>query len=257
MLVCSSKFWPQRTDRLFPITLWIWKPVQLDGQLEWSWFSPLGKSEKSLLLRFSPIFEGPSFLHKRAEEGLVSAALLACGCRGSHHGCTRCARTTQWYIQQISSNFALAPCLSANRAARSLVIICHMSVTMALTNQIDGWTLRDSAISHVLLNFGPELASPALNQLIRAMWDCKSPPKGWDLQSHMAESFCRFFELKSFLFQFYFSSFYLFESRIGSMMINTISPGSWGSLAASRPTTAALGPRFSHTARLPGEMVYK
>ena len=56
------------------------------------------------------------------------------------------------------------------------IIICHMSLTMALTNQIDGWTLWDSAISHVLLNFGPELASPALNQLIRAMWDCKSPP---------------------------------------------------------------------------------
>ena len=49
---------------------------------------------------------------------------------------------------------------------------------MALTNQIDGWTLRDSAILHVPFNFGLELASPALNQLIRAMWDCKSPPKG-------------------------------------------------------------------------------
>ena len=60
-----------------------------------------------------------------------------------------------------------------------------MSVTMhsdALTNQIDGWSLRDSAISHVPLNFGPELSSPALNQLIRAMWDCKSPPLGWYLQ---------------------------------------------------------------------------
>ena len=134
-----------------------------------------------------------------------------------------------------------------------------MSVTMALTNQIDGWTLRDSAISHVPLNFGPELASPALNQLIRAMWDYKSPPKGGYLQSHMAESFCRFFELKSFLFELYFFELYLFESSIGSMMINTISPGSRGSLAASRPATAALGPtarpsgcrgvpRFSHTA---------
>ena len=30
-------------------------------------------------------------------------------------------------------------------------IICHMSVTMTLTNQIDGWTLRDSAISHYTL----------------------------------------------------------------------------------------------------------
>ena len=57
-----------------------------------------------------------------------------------------------------------------------------------------------------------------------------------------------FFELKSFLFEFYFFELYLFESSIGSMMINTISPGSRGSLAASRPATAALGPRFSHTA---------
>ena len=134
------------------------------------------------------------------------------------------------------------------------VIICHMSVTMALTNQIDGWTLRDSAISHVLLNFGPELASPALNQLIRAMWDCKSPPKGGYLQSHMAESFCRFFELKSFLFEFCFFELYLFESSIGSMMINTISPGSRGSLAASRPATA--GRDLAILPQLPGEVVY-
>ena len=42
------------------------------------------------------------------------------------------------------------------------------------------------------------------------------------------------------------------------MMINTISPGSRGSLAASRPATAARGgPRFSHTAPQPGEIVYK
>ena len=157
--------------------------------------------------------------------------------------------------------------VGVSRANVNFVIICHMSVTMALTNQIvDGWTLRDSAISHVLLNFGPELASPALNQLIRAMWDCKSPPKGGYLQSHMAESFCRFFELKSFLFEFYFFELYLFESSIGSMMINTISPGSRGSLAASRPATAALGPAALGAAvacrdlaippRLPGEIVY-
>ena len=129
-----------------------------------------------------------------------------------------------------------------------IVIICHMSVTMALTNQIDGWTLRDSAISHVPLCFGPELASPALNQPIRAMWDCKSPPKGWYLQSRMAESFCRFFELKSFLFEFYF--FELSLSSIGSMMINTISRGSRGSLAAVVGRDLALPPLQ------PGEIVY-
>ena len=129
-----------------------------------------------------------------------------------------------------------------------------MSVTMALTNQIDGWTFRDSAISHVPLNFGPELASPALNQLIRAIWGCKSPPLGWYLQSHIAESFCRFFELKSVLFEFYFFKFYLFESSIGSKMINTISPGSRDSLAASpppppwQPSECHGEPRFSHTA---------
>ena len=58
----------------------------------------------------------------------------------------------------------------------------------------------------------------------------------------MAESFCRFFELKGFLFEFYFFELYLFELSIGSIMINTISPGSRGSLAASRPATAALRP---------------
>ena len=82
----------------------------------------------------------------------------------------------------------------------------------------------------------------------------KSPPKGGDLQSHMAESFCRVFELKSFLFEFYFFELYLFESSIGSMMINTISPGSRGSLAASRPATAARD--LAILPRLPGEIVY-
>ena len=43
------------------------------------------------------------------------------------------------------------------------------------------------------------------------------------------------------------------------MMINTISPGSRGSLAASRPATAALGPAGRDLAilpQLPGEIVY-
>ena len=51
--------------------------------------------------------------------------------------------------------------------------ICHVSVSMAQTNQIDGRKLRDSAISHVPLTFGPELALPSPNQLIRAMRFCK------------------------------------------------------------------------------------
>ena len=82
----------------------------------------------------------------------------------------------------------------------------------------------------------------------------------------MAESFCRFFELKSFLFEFYFFELYLFESSIGSMMISTISPGSRGSLAASWPATAvprACGPPAAVACRdlailprLPGEIVY-
>ena len=78
----------------------------------------------------------------------------------------------------------------------------------------------------------------------------------------MAEGFCSFFELKSFLFEFYFFELSLFESSIGSMMINTISPGSQGSLAASRPSTAA-SPRAAVAGRdlaiLPrqqGEIVY-
>ena len=66
-------------------------------------------------------------------------------------------------------------------------IVCHVSVTMAQTNQIDRRTLRDYAISHVLLTVGPELALPALNQLIRA----KFPPKGWYLQSRMAEAWVK------------------------------------------------------------------
>ena len=58
-----------------------------------------------------------------------------------------------------------------------------------------------------------------------------------------------FFELKSFLVEFYFFELSLFESSIGSMMINTISPGSRGSLAASWPASGCHGgPRFSHTA---------
>ena len=79
-------------------------------------------------------------------------------------------------------------------------IVCHVSVTMAQTNQIDRRTLRDSAISHVLLTVGPELALPALYQLIRA----KFPPKGWYLQSRMAEAWVKvsvvFFEFKRFVF---------------------------------------------------------
>ena len=44
--------------------------------------SPLGKSEKSLLSRFSPTFEGATiFLHKRAEEGLVKTIQVVVGCR--------------------------------------------------------------------------------------------------------------------------------------------------------------------------------
>ena len=50
----------------------------------------------------------------------------------------------------------------------------------------------------------------------------------------MAESFCRFFELKSFLFEFYFFELSLFESSIGSMMINTISPMSRDDLHTKR-----------------------
>ena len=47
------------------------------------------------------------------------------------------------------------------------------------------------------LHFGPELASLALNQLIRAMRDCKSLPWGWYLQSRMAEGLIGFFFLSS------------------------------------------------------------
>ena len=51
------------------------------------------------------------------------------------------------------------------------LIIRHVSVTMALTNKIDGRKLRDSVISKVPSNFGPELEWPAPNhdQLIGAM----------------------------------------------------------------------------------------
>ena len=44
--------------------------------------SPLGKSEKSLLFRFSPTFEGPSFFsHKRVEEGFVKTIQVVVGFR--------------------------------------------------------------------------------------------------------------------------------------------------------------------------------
>ena len=72
---------------------------------------------------------------------------------------------------------------------------------------------------------------------------------GWSL----SEGFCRFFESKGFLFEFYFFVAYLFESSFDSMMINTIPPGCRGSLAASRPATdrdLAILPG------LPGGIVY-
>ena len=118
-----------------------------------------------------------------------------------------------------------------------------MSVTMALTNQIDGWTLRDSAISGTCtldLWTGTCFASTEsadsshVRLQISALGLIFAISHGW--------KFLLFFELKSFLFEFYFFELYLSESSIGSMMINTISPGSRGSLAASRPTTAALRP---------------
>ena len=70
----------------------------------------------------------------------------------------------------------------------------------------------------------------------------------------MAESFCRVFELKSVLFEFYFFELSLFESSIGSMMINTLSPGSRGSLAASR--AAVAGRDLALLPLQPGEIVY-
>ena len=81
----------------------------------------------------------------------------------------------------------------------------------------------------------------------------------------MAESFCRFFELKSFLFEFYFFELYLFESSIGSMMINTISlvAGAVGCISARHGSPRACGPRAAVACRdlailprLPGEIVY-
>ena len=46
------------------------------------YYSPLGKSEKSLLFRFSPTFEGAKFfLHERAEEGLVKTIQVVVGFR--------------------------------------------------------------------------------------------------------------------------------------------------------------------------------
>ena len=54
--------------------------------------------------------------------------------------------------------------------------------------------------------------------------------------------FLSFFRAKELSFRVLFFELYLFESSIGSMIINTISPGSRGSLAAFRPATAALGP---------------
>ena len=166
---------------------------------------------------------------------------------------------------------------------------------MAQTNQIDGRTLRNSAISHEPLTFGPDLALPAPNQPIWAMryvdiiimshvcnhgtdqsdrrmnvarfCDLTCTLELWtgtcfastesDDSSHVrlqisapglifaishGWKFLPFFELKIFLFEFYFFELSLFESSIGSMMINTISPGSRGSLAASRPATASLRP---------------
>ena len=44
--------------------------------------SPLGKSEKSLLFRFSPTFEGAKvFSHKKVEEGFVETIQVVVGFR--------------------------------------------------------------------------------------------------------------------------------------------------------------------------------
>ena len=67
----------------------------------------------------------------------------------------------------------------------------HVSKAVAQTNQIDGRTLRDSAISHVPLTFRPELALPSPNQLILAMRYCNFPSWGWYLQSRMAEAWVK------------------------------------------------------------------
>ena len=54
------------------------------------------------------------------------------------------------------------------------IVICHVSVTVAWTNQIDARTLRDSVISHVPFTLVQNLASTELTDSSYA--DCKSPP---------------------------------------------------------------------------------
>ena len=84
-------------------------------------------------------------------------------------------------------------------------ILCHVLVSMARTNQIDGRTLRDSAISHVPLNFGPEVSwaapkadSSHVRLQISALGLIIAISHGWSL----SEGFCCFFESKTFLFEF-------------------------------------------------------
>ena len=87
---------------------------------------------------------------------------------------------------------------------------------MAQTNEVDGRTLRDSAISHVPLTFGPELALPAPNRLIRA--------KRYNVQSFVAA---------------------------GAVWLNLGSPRQ-----RCGPRAAVAGRDLAILPRLPGEMVY-
>ena len=122
-----------------------------------------------------------------------------------------------------------------------------MSVTMALTNQIDGWTLRDSAISHVPLNFGPELASPALNQLIPSHVRLQISARGLIFAiSHGWKFLSFFFRAKKLSLRVLF--FRAFPVRVKYRFHDdkhnlSWQPGQFGCISVRHGS-----PRFSHTA---------
>ena len=106
---------------------------------------------------------------------------------------------------------------------RNFVIVCHVSVTTAQTNQIDWRMLRHSAISHVLLTVaGTCSASTESADSSHAMLQISALvlifaiSHGWSL----SEGFCSFFESKRFLFEFYFFEVYLLEGSFWYCRVN-------------------------------------
>ena len=137
--------------------------------------------------------------------------------------------------------------------ARWVLIICHNVCNRGSDQSDRRINVARFCDLTCTLNFGQELPSPALNQLIRPMWDCKPPPYGWYLQSqlYMAESFCRFLELKTFLFKFYFRAFIVrVEYRLHDDKHNlSWLLGQFGCILARHHNPRACGPQSAVAGR--------